>query len=422
MARAEVLRCVSAKTPGYPRRRENPTAGEPMTARIHHAELWGKRQAKYDSLNQNAIDTTQWTELQPTLEYFFFVPKDTTGQEEYSALPRITEVFPVNQNGLKTDRDGLFFDFDRDVLLDRIRTFYGPKGLESEFKERYKIEDSSSYKILEKRGKTKFDGGNLRQCLYRPFDVRCLYYAPGITSRPASAVMRHMLAGKNLAILTCRQQANLGFYHALCSKVLTECCAVSLKTKEITSVFPLYLYPDPSHPAGRTDEYWPAGRDGRRPNLNPEFVKEMEGKLGLNFVSDGCGDLKKTFGPEDVFHYMYAVFHNPTYRSRYAEFLKIDFPRLPLTSDVKLFVKLCGLGEELVGLHLLESPALAKSPERYPVKGDDTVARGYPKYVPKDGGRVQINTKQYFEPVNEEVWEFHVGGYQVCQKWLKDRR
>ena len=113
---------------------------------------------------------------------------------------------------------------------------------------------------------------------------------------------------------------------------------------------------------------WPVGKDGQRPNLNPEFVADFEKRLGLFFVSDGKGDLKKTFGPEDVFNYIYAVFHSPTYRSRYAEFLKSDFPRAPLTSDVNLFRSLCGLGAELVALHLLESPKLENPLRAIPSK------------------------------------------------------
>lgn len=167
----------------------------------------------------------------------------------------------------------------------------------------------------------------------------------------------------------------------------------------------------------------------------------MEEKLGLEFVTDGRGDREATFGPEDVFDYIYAVFHSPSYRERYAEFLKIDFPRVPLTSDREKFCRLVKLGGELVGLHLLESPLLAQPITRYPVVGDNRVEKGYPKYFapgevepgPKskggdgnaavlEAGRVYINKSQYFEGVPFEVWEFQVGGYQVCAKWLKDRR
>jgi predicted helicase len=178
-------------------------------------------------------------------------------------------------------------------------------------------------------------------------------------------------------------------------------------------MFPLYLYG-----AGARDI-----SGGRRPNLNPAFVGEMASKLGLRFVPDGKGDLERTFGPEDVFHYIYAVFHSPTYRQRYAEFLKIDFPRVPLTSDRALFAKLCVLGERLTKLHLMEEGG-AGAAVSFPVRGHNTV-ESVRYTAPGEGGekgRVWINKEQFFEGVPPEVWEFHIGGYQVAEKWLKDRK
>ncbi|MGA2588250.1 MAG: type ISP restriction/modification enzyme [Candidatus Aminicenantales bacterium] len=123
--------------------------------------------------------------------------------------------------------------------------------------------------------------------------------------------------------------------------------------------------------------------------------------------------------PEDIFNYAYAVFHSPTYRTRYAEFLKIDFPRLPLTSSLKLFRALAAKGEELVALHLLESPKVNDFITGFPIKGDNVVEKV--QYADKDK-RVWINKTQYFSGVPKAVWEFHIGGYQVCEKWLKDRK
>jgi predicted helicase len=174
--------------------------------------------------------------------------------------------------------------------------------------------------------------------------------------------------------------------------------------------FPLYLYP-----AEGEMQF----EEGRRPNLNPQFVKDASGRLGLDFTEGGKGDLEQTFGPEDIFNYAYAIFHSPTYRTRYAEFLKIDFPRLPLTSDKKLFKALAERGAELVALHLMESPALNNLITRYPVTGSNTVEKvGYDDKTQ----RVYINKTQYFEGVPSQVWEFQIGGYQVCHKWLKDRK
>jgi hypothetical protein len=207
--------------------------------------------------------------------------------------------------------------------------------------------------------------------------------------------------------------------HAVISSKPTP--AVFVEIKDGSSIFPLYLYPDSSKLMEHFD--WPAGKDNRRPNLSAEFVSAFAERLNLEFISDGTGDLTKTFGPEDVFSYIYAIYHSPTYRERYAEFLRIDFPRVPLTSDRELFAELVRLGGKLVDLHLLRHvPSLITT---YPNKGTDQVASGHPRYVEPSGnhaGRVTINAEQYFEGVAPEVWAFHIGGYQVLNKWLKDRR
>ncbi len=399
--------------------------GTTKPSSVHYRDSWGTQEAKYEKLLSEDVGKVEWNPLDPRSPNYFFVPRDTRAEAEYELGVRVSNAFPVHQNAIKTDRDALFFAWDQAQLTQRMQVFYSEGALEPAFIEKYHIQDSSSYDLLSRRTKTSFNPKNIRSCLYRPFDLRLIYYASGLTSRPAWKVMRHMLGHENLALLSCRQQAQTGFRHVLCTRHIAECCAVSLKTREITSLLPLYIYPEP----GLTAEeraleqgkwHWPPGKDDRRPNLAPEFVEEFAKKLKLKFVTDGRGDLKKGFGPEDIFDYIYAVFHSPTYRSRYAEFLKIDFPRAPVTSSKPLFRKLVALGGKLVSLHLLETPELDDSEFRphYPVEGDNAVEK--PRYDEKQK-RVYVNATQYFEPVEPETWEFQVGGYQVCQKWLKDR-
>jgi predicted helicase len=147
----------------------------------------------------------------------------------------------------------------------------------------------------------------------------------------------------------------------------------------------------------------------------------------LDFIPDSQGDGKTNFGPEDVFYYAYAVFHSPTYRQRYAEFLRIDFPRLPITSNKELFFVLVRKGKELVELHSLKSTKVDEFITSYPVAGDDEVEKVVyvpesPHSIERSIGNVWINSKQYFGKVPEKVWNYKVGGYQVCEKWLKDRK
>jgi len=223
--------------------------------------------------------------------------------------------------------------------------------------------------------------------------------------------MQHILAGENLALSTTRSiEIGRGWEHVFCSNLLIQHHTVSLK--EVNYLFPLYLYPTEKdkflNGNGKT-------KPKRRPNIAPKFIKDIETRLKLQFINDGTGDLITTIGPEDIFHYMYAIFHSPTYRQRYAEFLKIDFPRLPLTSDKKRFQQLAELGARLVQIHLMEADIDTNS--SYPIEGDNLVAK-----ITYQNEKIYINKTQYFDNIIPAVWQFHIGGYQVCQKWLKDRK
>jgi predicted helicase len=252
--------------------------------------------------------------------------------------------------------------------------------------------------------------------------------------------MGHILAGDNVGLHLCRQLVSADWRHILATNLITDDCYVSNKSRERGYTFTVYLYPDPTR-ATLFDLQKPTDAPGgRRPNLNADFITDLSGRLGLRFTPDGRGDLSQAFGPEDIFHYTYAIFHSPTYRTRYAEFLKIDFPRLPLTSDRGLFAALIGLGADLVALHLLEDdyPAASwnqqgkDSPLQHPitpfVEGVNGATMGaFSKSKCYEGGKVYLDTSQrarssYFDGVPKDVWNFHVGGYQVCYKWLYDRR
>jgi len=235
-----------------------------------------------------------------------------------------------------------------------------------------------------------------------------------------------MLAGDNLALITSRMTKGETYKHTLASRIISEVILLSPNTSNNAFVFPLYIYPlekkvKPDKSGGNEGGVQDVMtlQEKREANLNLKFVKTASDKLGLTFVEDGRGDLEETFGPEDIFNYTYAIFHSPTYRIRYAEFLKIDFPRLPLMSDKELFKALAEKGAELVSLHLMESPILNNLITRYPVPGSNTVDK---VSYDDNNQRVYINKTQYFEDVPAEVWNFHIGGYQVCQKWLKDRK
>jgi len=223
--------------------------------------------------------------------------------------------------------------------------------------------------------------------------------------------MQHFINGKNLGIALCKQfKTGDTYQHVSISNKIIESCFVSNRTSEITSIFPLYLYPETNvqQTIGQSTE--------RQPNLNTEIVKQLADKLGLTFTNDK-ETTKDTFAPVDILDYIYAVLHSPTYREKYKEFLKIDFPRVPYPKDKKTFWQLVNLGSQIRQIHLLESPTVEKYITQYPIDGDNIVTK--PKY---QDGKVYINDTQYFNNVPQTAWEFYIGDYQPAQKWLKDRK
>jgi predicted helicase len=383
-------------------------------ARVHHADLWGGRKDKYERLSEQSVENTEWEEIQPTYPNYLFDPQNAELLEEYERGWKVTEMMGTHSNGVKTHRDHFATDFDKDVIYNRISQFRDLSIPDTDIAGRHKLKDTRDWKLTERRRALANDhdwSERLTQCLYRPFDFRAYLHHSDIVELPRNEVMNHIVSRENLALLTNRQVRLDSVQHFLTADLPADFHVLETAHAAV-SVFPLYLYPT-------NENLFDAAETERRPNLSPEFVRDLSERLGLRFVADGRGDLAETFGPEDVFHYAYAVFHSPVYRERYAEFLKRDFPRLPLTSDRDLFAALAGKGGELVGLHLMRSPALDNFITRFPEGGDNVVEK-----VRHDAaeGRVYINSGQYFDGVPDETWEFRVGGYQVLDKWLKDRK
>ncbi len=409
-------------------------------ANVHHAQLWGQREVyektfqgqhlvggKYYWLAQHDLITTEWAILDPQSPFYLFIPQDNVLRAEYEQGWLVIDILLTNSVGIVTARDALTIHWNKDETWKTITDFVSL--ITEDARVKYELgKDVQDWKVawaqedLKKSGPSK---NNVTQVLYRPFDVRYTYYTgnpKGFHCRPRSHVMRHMMAGNNLAIITSRLTKGETFKHVQATRNIVEVICMSPNTSNNGFVFPLYLYPDPSKIELFDTHFSSTAPGGRRPNLSPAFITDISNKLNMQFIQDGKGDRQQTFGPEDIFDYMYAVFHSPAYRERYADFLKIDFPRLPLTSNADLFRELCKLGERLVGLHLMEK--FGRAVPKYPAKGNDMVEKVEylePRDQPEQG-RVYINKVQYFGGVPPEVWNFHVGGYQVCQKWLKDRK
>ncbi len=406
-------------------------------ATVHHAELWGKREVlekddqesklvggKYKWLWENDLASTEWVKLTPQAPFYLFVQQDKVLLPEYEKGWNVTDVFMTTNTGITTSRDHFCYDFDEEQLRKRINEFRDLSILDEVIASRFDLKSSDGWKLSERRKLIKNDGGweqSFTKCFYRPFDIREYYHHKDVVDRTRDELMKHVLQRENICVGFGRQGIAVSDPVWALLTIAKWPIDKNVFRRGGVNVFPLYLYPTDKPKTTLFEETPTDAPGGRKPNLSPKFIENCAAKLSMQFIQDGTGDRERTFGPEDIFNYMYAVFHSPTYRSRYAEFLKMDFPRLPLTSKPELFRELCTLGKQLVVLHLMET----KAPKitGFPVAGDSTVEKvRYQEPHDDIKGRIWINPTQYFEGIPKEVWEFHIGGYQVCDKWLKDRK
>jgi predicted helicase len=431
---------------------KDPAATAP--ARVWHADLWGLRKAKEATLSESSCENVRWRRLTPTSPQCLFVPQNTALLPEYGEAYAVPTLFTLYSSTVTTARNDFAMAEHPAELANRIRVLRDQSLADDAVRERYSLKDVSYWSLHEARARlagTAEVETLVRPYCYRPFDFRHVIFHGALCERMRDEVMRHMTS-ENVALLTHRPQSPAtGFTFAYCTRMIGDQCVAANKSVGggNSFQFPLYLYPDREKNAttiSRDQKLKEAvdsvGRSGgdaqaqaemsalvrrlftdseypRWPNLNLLLLADLSDRLHLRFLPDGRGDLTETFGPEDVFDYIYAILSCPTYRSRYAEFLKRDFPRIPFTSDRAIFVALCARGAELVALHLMESPLLAGVMPDFPVTGSDTVER---VHYNANEQRVYINNTQYFANIPSDVWSFHVGGYQVCEKWLKDRK
>ncbi len=382
---------------------------------VHH-EIYGLRETKYDWLNKHNIKNVKWNKLDPKSEFYLFIPQDKRLQKKYQAFLKITEIFPVNCVGIVTARDNFVIDFDRKKLERRIEDFRNPRIDDEMIKQTYNLNENQRWKIKEQREKLRKDlnwKDSITKILYRPFDTRWILYHDEMVERSRKETMRHILE-ENVGIMISRQLDKSGILPVFISNKIIDGHSVT-SAVSISYQFPLYLYPEKKekkkNPLVQMIMFEPEVKyQSRTPNIKPELFEELK----TNF--------SKEVKPEEIFYYIYAVLYSNTYRTKYTEFLKIDFPRVPFTKDFQLFIKLGKLGKQLADLHLLKSKDLEKTISKFPVDGTNKLEKLHFDSTQRNNGKVWINKEQYFDGIREEVWQYHIGGYQVCEKWLKDRK
>jgi hypothetical protein len=408
---------------------------------VYRCDVWGDQATKFKYLTRNTVANVATEQVQPTAPTFAIEAGSDDIRSAFRAQPSLGEIFPLYSTGVATARDGMAVRFDH----------AGAKALQTDFsvldpetlRTKYELGgDTNDWKASLAVADVK---GQPSRCdlavpyQYRPFDRRWTLYTGkprGFLCNPRQPVMRNLTGG---SIGLCAVKAIEGgrsYAHAIATNEITDHHAVSLK--EVSYVIPLWLKPQ--------------GTEARTlPNIAPTFAARVAALTGLAY--DDCvegpkqgalggilpakaeqiaflapvrrerGQPGKSFGPRDLFDYIYAVLHSPAYRARYADYLKSDFARIPLPGSRALFEALVPLGTELVALHLLDADALPilKDPKGLRLAGSGEARVAHKPEYDAQLGRVAINATRWFEQVPQVAWDFHVGGYQPAQKWLKDR-
>lgn len=330
--------------------------------KVFYQDLYGKRQSKYDFLWNNSIKTVKWEKLKPNKDNYFFSIKDFDSISSYEKGIKIDEIFINYTSGVTTAKDELFVNINYE-----------------------------------------FDKNN-QKFLYRPFDIRNINYNIGLLDRSRINTFKHFIEGKkNIGLSFRRSTENSKFWqHVLVSEKIVDGNLFSARSY----IFPLFIYQDKAKSKTKkekTDDAYAA--IGKAHNFSKEFIQFIISKYKNNYT------------PEQILGYIYSVLHSPTYRSKYLEFLKIDFPRVPFTDDENLFKELSDIGSELIDAHLLKN-----IPNEINCRFIGDSDNFKVEKVEYDKGKVWINKDRYFDIVPLDVWNFYIGGYQVLDKWLKERK
>jgi Type ISP C-terminal specificity domain/N-6 DNA Methylase len=386
--------------------------GHTGVGKVRHCDLWGPREHKYSTLYSNDVSTTRWKDLLPRSPDYLFIPMKRQLEDEYRGGFALPEIMPESSIGIVTARDDLTIHFTADEVWKTVNDFVSLPVEEARTTYRLgkDVRDWTVARAQQDLNSAGLSKKKIVPLLYRPFDVRYTYYtghSRGFHCYPRREIMSHMVAGKNLGIVTTRTTKDLWG------------CGVSglvMGHKALAAYDPNYLFPLFIYGRATMDGHSGGLFHARRVNFSPAFLAALSEKLHLPQGQDG---LPNGVSPETVLAYIYAIFHASSYRERYSEFLKRDFPRLPITSVPKLFTALAGKGQELIQVHILEAASLDYFTTEFPVKGDNVVEKV--AYTP-DSRRVWVNEEQFFGSVPPDIFDFNFGGYQPCEKWLTDRK
>ena len=376
-------------------------------AELYLCDIYGKRDFKYNTLNENSLKSLPFEKIEYKEPDFYFFKKDFELEDEYKKSIYIKDLFNIDCVGIATSRDGLVIDGSKEKLESKLIDFFNND--KSYIQNIMKVKENSSFKIDKIKEKAILNLECIKPFAYRTFDIRYIYYNNDFIERSRENVMKHFNKN-NIGLITNRQCQTEKYQHTFITNIMND-LHITETANANPYTFPLYLYPDKN---SLTNE--------RTPNLNLEIVKKIEKKLNLKFVNEKIED-DTTFAPIDILDYIYAVLHSPNHRETYKEFLKIDFPRVPFP-DLETFWQLVNLGGKLRALHLMEDDSLNERIIDIQGEADLLITNKLNKkdFIIEDE-IVTLNLNDEISIINIPLiaWEFYIGGYQPAQKWLKDR-
>ncbi len=386
--------------------------------KVYYFDQFGKRKQKYEFLLANDINSVEWKPIdynkfndefnktrwaekrfEDNLS-FFTQMNDVALIKDYGNFWGITEIFKQYSSGIKTHRDHFVVGFSNKELIAKFEQF---KINNNEFiMEKLKLKNTRDWNIEEAKEKTKNIeiSDSLELYNYKPMDIRCINYNLDLIERGTNRynIMQHFLKGDNVGFVLMRSIIpDTSFSQVMVSDKILDLNYYGYQTY----LLPLYIYNETD-----TDDLFKGDTHlNKQANFTNEFTKFINAKYSFKP------------SPEEILGYIYAVLHSQTYREKYLELLKIDFPRVPFTNDEEKFKKLAELGNELIEHHLLKK---TYPDNRIQLKGkSDHVIVETINYLEE---KIHINPNLYFFPVKPEVWDFYIGGYKVLEKWLKSRK
>ncbi len=324
--------------------------------------------------------------------YYYFVPIDLSHKNTYDKFWSILEIFDKNKIGVCTKRDHFIIDNSPEELEKRIKDLANKNIGKEQITEIYDLNNTYEWDYETALENIKLEGYDKKKLIkysYRPFDIRYIYYHDQLIARTVRELMTHLLKD-NSALIVGRAGQNVKSPIWDLVFVAKHPIDINLFYRGGTTVFPLYIH-----------------NKTIKNNFKNGFLNHLKRKINENI------------NEKDVFYYIYAILHCNIFREKYDEFLKYNFPKLPFTNNFDLFKKISRLGGVLVDLHLLNSPLLQKNQATYPINGKDSIEK---REYDEKHRRIYINNIQYFGNIPKEIWSFSIGGYQILDKWLKDRK